>query len=84
MLRAHLYKLFYYKYIIQYRMQADITAIQYLGMVMSSTKLHLDYVLSMVEILNHSYLSCKDIVAILEDIFKNEKSARILVATQVL
>ena len=52
-------------------MQADITAIQYLGMVMSASKLHLDYVLSMVEILNHSYLSCKDIVSILEDIFKN-------------
>ena len=65
-------------------MQTDITALQYLGMIMHSNKLQLEYTLSMVEILNNSYLSCKDIISILEDIFKNEKSAKIIIATQVL
>lgn len=64
-------------------MQPELTAIQHLGMIMNKDKLQIDYVLSMVEILNHSYLSCKDIVTVLEDIFKNEKSGKILLATQV-
>lgn len=38
----------------------------------------------MVEIINNSYLSAKDIVTILEEIFKFEKSSKIVVAVQVL
>ena len=64
-------------------MQQDITAVQYLGMIMKNSKFQLEYVFSLVEILNHSYLSCKDVVIVLEDIFKNEKSGKIIVATQV-
>ena len=52
-------------------MQPELTAIQHLGMIMNKEKLQIDYVLTMVEILNHSYLSCKDIITVLEDIFKN-------------
>jgi hypothetical protein len=65
-------------------MKANVSAIQYMGMIMRMDTLHLDYVLSLVEIVNNSYLSAKDVVTILEEIFKNEKSAKILLATQVL
>lgn len=60
------------------------TAIQYMGMIMRQDTLNIDYVLSMVEIVNHSYLSAKDVVTILEEIFKNEKSSKIVLATQIL
>lgn len=65
-------------------MKANVSAIQYMGMIMRMDTLHLDYVLSLVEIVNNSYLSAKDVITILEEIFKNEKSAKILLATQVL
>ncbi len=65
-------------------MKANVSAIQYMGMIMRMDTLHIDYVLSLVEIVNNSYLSAKDVVTILEEIFKNEKSAKILLATQVL
>ena len=55
-----------------------------MGMIMRQYKLNMDYALSMVDILNNSYLSAKDIITILEEIFKNEKSAKILLAVQVL
>ena len=47
------------------------TAIQYMGLIMRQTKLDMHNVLGMVEIINNSYLSAKDIVTILEEIFKN-------------
>lgn len=65
-------------------MNPNITAIQYMGMIMRLEELNINYVLSLVEIVNNSYLSAKDVVTILEEIFKNEKSAKILLATQVL
>ena len=65
-------------------MNPNITAIQYMGMIMRQEELNINYVLSLVEIVNNSYLSAKDVVTILEEIFKNEKSAKILLATQVL
>lgn len=47
------------------RMNANTSAIQYMGMIMRLEQLNVDYVLSMVEIVNNSYLSAKDIVTIL-------------------
>lgn len=71
--------------IIEMRQQPTVTtAIQYMGMIMRQDTLNIDYVLSMVEIVNHSYLSAKDVVTILEEIFKNEKSSKIVLATQIL
>lgn len=52
-------------------MKANVSAIQYMGMIMRMDTLHIDYVLSLVEIVNNSYLSAKDVVTILEEIFKN-------------
>lgn len=46
-------------------MNANTSAIQYMGMIMRLEQLNVDYVLSMVEIVNNSYLSAKDIVTIL-------------------
>lgn len=60
------------------------TAIQYMGILMRQSKLDMQNALAMVDILNNSYLSSKDIVTILEEIFKNEKSAKIVVAVQIL
>jgi len=60
------------------------SAIQYMGLIMRQETLNIDYVLSMVEIVNNSYLSAKDVVTILEEIFKVEKSGKIVLATQVL
>ncbi len=65
-------------------MNPNTTAIQYMGMIMRLEELNINYVLSLVEIVNNSYLSAKDVVTILEEIFKNEKSAKILLATQIL
>lgn len=60
------------------------TAIQYMGVIMRQSKFDMQSALGMVDILNNSYLSAKDIVTILEEIFKNEKSGKILMAVQVL
>lgn len=65
-------------------MNPNTTAIQYMGMIMRLEELNITYVLGLVEIVNNSYLSAKDVVTILEEIFKNEKSSKILLATQVL
>lgn len=65
-------------------MNPNITAIQYMGMIMRLEELNINYVLALVEIVNNSYLSAKDVVTILEEIFKNEKSGKILLATQIL
>jgi len=47
-------------------MNPNTTAIQYMGMIMRGDNLNIDYVLSMVEIINNSYLSAKDVVTVLE------------------
>lgn len=60
------------------------SAIQYMAMIMKSEKFKLEYVLEIVEIINNSYLSSKDIIQIMEQIFKNEKSGKILLAVGVL
>lgn len=41
------------------------TAIQYMGILMRQTKLDMQNALAMVDIINNSYLSSKDIVTIL-------------------
>lgn len=46
-------------------MNANTTAIQYMSMIMRQETIHIDYVLSMVEIVNNSYLSAKDVISIL-------------------
>ena len=46
-------------------MKANMTAIHYMGMIMRLDQLNIDYVLSMVEIVNNSYVSAKDVVTIL-------------------
>lgn len=43
----------------------NISAVQYMGMLMRQDKLNIDYVLSLVEIINNSYLSAKDVITIL-------------------
>jgi hypothetical protein len=73
----------YFDYII-YKMNTNTNAIQYLSMIMKGESLKIDYVLSMVEIINNSYGSAKDVAIVLEEIFKHEKSAKILIAVQVL
>lgn len=60
------------------------TAIQHMGIIMRQTKLDMQNALAMVDIINNSYLSAKDIVTILQEIFKNEKSGKILMGVQVL
>lgn len=60
------------------------TALQYMGMIMRQSKMNMEYALAMVDIINNSYLSAKDIVTVLEEIFRVEKSGKILVAVQVL
>lgn len=62
----------------------DKTAIQYMGLIMRQSKLDMQYALSMVDVINNSYLNAKDVVTVLEEIFRNEKSGKILVAVQVL
>lgn len=42
------------------------SAIQYMAMIMKSEKFKLEYVLEIVEIINNSYLSSKDIIQIME------------------
>ena len=41
------------------------TAIQHMGIIMRQTKLDMQNALAMVDIINNSYLSAKDIVTIL-------------------
>lgn len=50
---------------IHCKMKANMTAIHYMGMIMRLDQLNIDYVLSMVEIVNNSYVSAKDVVTIL-------------------
>lgn len=65
-------------------MNPNISAIQYMGMIMRLDQLNIDYVLSLVQIVNNSFLSAKDVVTILQQIFRNEKSSKILIGTQIL
>lgn len=46
-------------------MNKNVSVIQYMGMIMRLDTLNIDYVLSMVEIVNNSYVSAKDVVTIL-------------------
>lgn len=46
-------------------MNPNTTAIQYMGMIMRGDTLSIDYVLSMVERANNSYLSAKDVATVL-------------------
>jgi hypothetical protein len=64
-------------------MNTGVSAIQYMGMLMSQPKIEIALVLELVELLNKSYFSCQNVVTIIEDIFQNEKSNRIFMAVEV-
>lgn len=64
-------------------MQSNRNAIQLIGFIISKETFDLNSVLDLIEVLNNSPSSCRDIITIFEDIFKHEKSSRILIAVSV-
>lgn len=64
-------------------MQSDVSAIQFMGMLMSRPSLDMSSALELVEVLNRSYFECQRVVTILEAIFEKEKSAKILLGVEV-
>lgn len=51
--------------------------------LMASQKMQMNLVLDVVEYINQSMMIAKEAVVVLEDIFLNEKSAKILFAVEV-
>jgi hypothetical protein len=65
-------------------MQSNDSAVHHLKLIMKSKSLKIDQMLTLIELLNTSESSNTQVVTLLEDIFKHEKSNRILLGVHVL